>query len=307
MKKVIMILDEDPTYSKKFCNQAIKLLGKKYLFLAFSSIKTAKEYAKENKVESFIVSDIYLDNIDDIKCNSLYILNEKSKNERKEGKRTYVYKIQNIKLILEIIDKEIEKKMSKEIKGSDGSKVVLFYSTETFKNKDIIMKRIAKQLSKKRTVLIVDMDEFSNYKGSVGLSNIIYNYKENNLSIDNIKKEVVIDDEQDYIKSITYPEDFNVVNNIDLANIVNEIKALSYDYIFINSDTSFIKVQYIFNDADKVILMKDKDGEKNDILKSYLKSEKDVDLKKITEYDIEKKDKAYISAFAKQCFDERYE
>lgn len=307
MKKVIMILDEDPVYSKKFCNQAIKLLGAKYLFLSFTNVKTVSEYAKENKVEGLIVSDTYLDNIDDIKCNSLYILNEKSKVERKEGKKTFLYKIQNVKKILEVIDQEIEKKASKELNKDIGSKIILFYSPMLVKNKDMILKRIAKYVGKKKSVLIVDIDEFNNYKGSVGLSNIIYNYKENNLSVDNIKKEIVIEEDQDYIRSITYPEDFNVVTNIDLANIVNEIKSLRYDYVFINSDTSFVRSQYIFNDADKVILIKEKDSTRNDILKNYLKNEKEINLKKITEFDTEKKDKAYLTAFAKECFDEKYE
>ena len=33
MKEVLLVIDEDPSYSKRFCNQANKILGKKYNFL----------------------------------------------------------------------------------------------------------------------------------------------------------------------------------------------------------------------------------------------------------------------------------
>ena len=150
--------------------------------------------------------------------------------------------------------------------------------------------------------MIVDLDEFDNYKGNVGLSNVIYDYKENTLNEEKLNREIVTEKEQDIIKSVTYPEDFNVVSNIDIANILNEMTKLSYDYIFVNADTSYIKCQYILNDADSVVVMRDKDMTKLDKLKSYLKNENQTDLNKVTLFDISKIDKAYLSAFCKHCF-----
>ena len=300
MKEVIMIMDEDPTYSKRFCNQSNKLYGKKYTFLTFANLKLMKKYAEENKVESLIISDGFIENIDDVKVKSFYILNEKEKKLRREGKKTYVYKLQNAKGILDVIDADIAKKNEKNKgKVNEACKLLLYYSPSYIKSKYELVRRIAKNVSKKKKVLVLDLDELENFKGNVGLSNIIFDYKENMMSAEKLKKEIVEDKEVDLIKSVTYPEDFNVISNIDLANIVNEIVKLGYDYVFVNADMSFVKCQYILNDSDKVIVMKNKSSDVVDKFKLYLKSENIVDIKKITEFDVDKLDRAYLSAFCK--------
>ena len=43
MKEIILVMDNDPTYAKKFCNQANKLYSKKYNFLTFTSMKQMKK------------------------------------------------------------------------------------------------------------------------------------------------------------------------------------------------------------------------------------------------------------------------
>ena len=306
MKEIIMVMDEDPIYSKKFCNQANKLLGKKYNFLTFSNINQMKKYADENKVEGLIVSELFLENIDDVKVKELYVLNEKEKKNRKEGKKTFVYKLQNVKAILEVVDDEISKRNEKNKgKTNEACKLVLYYSPSYIKNKLELVKKIAKAISKKKRVLIVDFDEFDNYKGSVGLSNVFYDYKENVLNEEKLMHEIVTDKEQDMIKSVTYPEDFNVVNGIDIANIINEMTKLSYDYVFVNADMSYLKCHYIINDADNIILIRAKDDIKSDRFKSYLKSENQIDMKKVTILDMEKLDRAYLAAFCKHCFKDK--
>ena len=306
MKEIIIVMDIDPIYSKKFCNQANKLLGKKYNFITFNNIKQMKKYAEDNKVEGLVISDMLIESFDDIKVQEIYLLNEKEKTTRKEGKRTYIYKLQNVKSILDVIDSEISKKYEKN-KGrlNESCKLFLYYSPTYIKNKMELIMRIAKAISKKKRVLIVDFEEFDNYKGMVGLSNIIYDYKESILDQEKLMKEIVTDKGQDFIKSVTYPEDFNVITNIDLSNIVNEMTKLNYDYIFVNADMSFVKCQQIFNDADSVVLIRGKDAAKSDKFKSYLKSENQIDIKKVTILDMEKLDKTYLSAFCKQCFKDK--
>ena len=306
MKEIIMIMDEDSTYSKKFCNQANKILGKKYTFLTFANIKLLRKYADENKVESLVVSENFIENLDEIKVKSFYILNEKEKKLRREGKKTYIYKLQNVKSILDVIDNDLNKKNEKNKgKVNEACKMLLFYSPQYIKNKYDIVKRIAKTMSKKKKVLVLELDEFSNYKGNVGLSNIIFDYKEDEITAEKLTKEIIAEKDVDYIKSVTYPEDFNVITNVDIANIINEIGKLNYDYIFVNADTSYVKSQYIFNDADAVILMRDKDTAKSDKLKAYLKNENQLDLKKVTILDMTKLYKAYLTAFCKQLFSDK--
>lgn len=302
MKSIIVVFDDDPVYSKKFVNLAIKSYGKKYVFLTFSSIKALKEYANENFVEALIVGDEFTELVEDIKVNSFYILNEKDKKNSKVGKRTYVYKLQNVKTILELVDKDISVKYENKNQVNRVCKILTFYSPVYLKNKIEILKKLTKYIPKNRKALIVDLDEFENYKGGVGLSNLIFDYKKNNLNKDIIKKEITIDKDTSFIKSVTYPEDFNVISYIDLANIVNELTNLDYDYIFINSDLSYVKSQYIINDSDYIVLIKDKDIEKFDKFKNYINTENQIDIRKILEFDLSKADKSYFQAFSKQYF-----
>ena len=308
MKEIILVMDEDQFYSKKFCNQANKLFGKKHSFISFKSMKLMKEYTEENDVHSLVISENIAENIDDLKVKSIYILNEKDKNLKRVGKKNYIFKLQNIKKILEVIDSDIESK-SKRVNGrlNDTCRLILYYSPIFIKNKYEIVKRLGKYINKKKKVLIVDIDEFKNYKKNVGLSNIIYNYKEKKLEYDDIKREIIVDKDVEIIESVTYPEDFNVISNIDLANIMNEIMKLGYDYIFVNTDMSYVKSQYLLNDADAIILMDEKNNEKVSMFKSYLKNENQIELNKITIFDINKLDRAYLSAFCKQNFLNREE
>lgn len=306
MKEMVLIYDEDLNYSKKFCNQANKILGKKYNFLSFSNVTHMKKYMKENEVSGLIVPDTLTDVSEDLKAKMYFLLNEKDRRTKKEGRRVYIYKLQNIKNILDVIDGELNVKGEKDrINSYENCKLVLYYSPIYIKNKLEIVKKISKAISKNRKVLIVDLDEFDNYKGNVGLSNIIYSYKENILETQELIKEIVTEKDQDIIKSVTYPEDFNVITNIDLANIVNTITKLNYDYIFVNADSSYVKCQYILNDAESVIIFRDKELAKNDKFKAYMKNESQIDVKKLTVFDIEKFDKTYLSAFCKQNFSEK--
>ncbi len=306
MKEIIMVMDDDPIYSKKFCNQANKLYGKKYTFLTFANIKLMRKYAEDNKVDSLVVTENFIDNLDDVKVKSFYILNEKDKKTKREGKKTYIYKLQNVKLILDVIDGDLNKKIERNKgRANEECKMLLYYSPQYIKNKYEIVKRLAKMMSKKKRVLVLDLDEFSNYKGNVGLSNIIFDYKEDIITEEKLKKEIMVEKDIDFIKSVTYPEDFNVISNIDLANIVQEIVKLGYDFVFVNADMSFIKCQYLLMDADDVVIMKDKDKEIIDMFKAYLKTENNFDYKKITEFDVGKLDKAYASAFCKHLLSDK--
>lgn len=303
MKKTILIIDEDNDYSKKFCSQANKLYGKKYIFLTFSNIKSVIEYIKSENVEALILSESFLPSVEDVYVHTFYILNETMKKTISEGKKKYIYRLQNIKNILEIIDIDIEKRYenNKRLTFND-KKMVLFYATEYIKCKNDIVKKMAKYLSKKKKVLIVELDEFDNYKGNVGLSNIIFDYKENKISYEKIEKEVIEEKGLYFIKSVTYADDFNVVSNVDIANIVNEIMNLSYDYIFVNADTSFTKSEYLFIDADKIILLKENNSVNNDKFKNYVKNENITDMKKICELNVTKIDRTRFTGFVKSTF-----
>ena len=115
MKDIICIISADGSYSKKFVSQATKLLGKKYLFLAFTSIKALIEYTHDNNVFAVIIEENTIKDFSEVKAKYFYILCEKKGEPRKDGRKTYVYKLQNAK---KIFDKLKIKAVGTDGKGS---------------------------------------------------------------------------------------------------------------------------------------------------------------------------------------------
>ena len=300
MKENILVIDEDIDYSKKFCNQGNKLYGDKYLFLYFSNLKSVKEYIEDNKKSNLIISSHLVNSLDDMTGGLTFILNEDEKEIKRDGRRTQVYKLQNVKNILKLVDEDlnqIDGKLRTITKGK--TKIVIFYATDYVKNKFELVKRIAKYISKKCKVLIVDLDEFENYKGKSGLSNIIFNYKEDRLDTENIEKEIEIEKNLLIIKSVTYPEDMSVISSIDLANIIEKMTDLSYDFIFINADTSYVRSEYIFKMADEIVLIKEGNDERADKMKTHLRNDNLIDISKICEINMGRVARAYLIEVSK--------
>ena len=306
MKENMLVIDEDIDYSKKFCNQGNKLYGDKYLFLYFSNLKSYKEYIENNKKGNLIMSNHLARSLDDSTSGLTFILNEDEKEVRKDGRRTHIYKLQNVKNILKQIDEELDKVEGKTVTKTKGkTKLIIFYAVDYIRNKFELVKRIAKYGSKKNRILIVDLDEFENYKGKTGLSNIIFNYKEDRLDAESIEKEVVIEKNQLIINSVTYPEDMNVISNVELANIIEKMLELPYDYIFINADASYAKNQYLFSDADAIVLLRDNNGERVDKIKTHLRSDNLIETEKICDINMSKVDRAYLIDFSKSLLGDR--
>ena len=305
MKDIICIISVDNSYSKKFVSQATKLLGKKYLFLAFTSIKALIEYTHDNNVFAVIIEENTIKDFSEVKAKYFYILCEKKGEPRKDGRKTYVYKLQNAKKIFDIVDEDAnkEKKEDEKLTGNKN-KLVVFYTPYDMDSLSDKVRKVAKYTNKKRKTLLIYLDEYSNYKSSEGLSNIIFNYKENLIDEKNITKEINFDDEVDTIKSVAYPEDFSVINNIDLSNIINHIRNLDYEYVFLVCDSSYVKNQYLFNDADKIIVMYEdlKKVDKIDKFKSFVKSQSSFDIAKIINYKENKEMKNYNQSFARDVF-----
>lgn len=302
MKDIVCILDDDNNYTKKFSNIATKIYGKDYLFLAFNNIKNLIEYSENNVVTSIITGIHYEEEMKIIKARFVYILKEVNNNILKDGRFTYLYKYQNIKNILEIVDKDIKSLYDKHKQRSEqDTEIIAFYSPYEYREINEFLIKLSKYLNKTYKTLIINTDEYSNYKSNIGLSNIIYEYKENNLSIDNIKHEIANDKGIDIINSVSYPDDFNVITNIDLSNIANSIRMLDYKYIIINMDTSFVKNEYMMVEADKLVLYQFNDNDKDrfDLFRSYVKSQCLIDMNKLYSVFIDKSKKNCVRAFVK--------
>ena len=289
MKNIICILDNDENYSKKFCNVATKLYNNELIFLCFNNTNSLIEYSKENNITSIVISYDFEEIIEEIKTKFNYVLTEINNNNYKEGRITYLYKYQKLQKILDVIKNDIKLLNEEQNRKNESCKLLTFYSPYSNKLNANFVKKIANTLSKKNKVLLLNLDEYDNYKSNIGFSNIIYLYKEGSLGIDGIRHEIVKEKELDVINSVSYPEDFAVINNIDLGNIINAIIKLNYEYVIVNADNSYIKNQYIMLDSDKIILYKfnDEDNKKIDILKQYLSSQCILDINKIIDYKVE--------------------
>ena len=179
MKDVICIISVDNSYSKKFVSQATKLLGKKYLFLAFTSIKALIEYTHDNTVFAVVIEENLIKDYSEVKAKYFYILCEKKGEPRKDGRKTYVYKLQNAKKIFDIVDEDANKEKEEEEKlTGNANKLIAFYTPYDMDMLSDKVRKIAKYTNKKRKTLLVHLDEYSNYKSSEGFSNIIFHYKE---------------------------------------------------------------------------------------------------------------------------------
>ena len=300
MKEKICLYDVDNVYGKKFCNTATKILGDNFIFMYFKNIKALKEFATENKIIGIICPTFSLEEIREIDVDRFYALSETNVETYEEGKTKFIYKYQKLNNILKIIDRDRELINGKDKIISGKSKLVIFYTEKKISKSDEIIKKIAKSISKTKTVLLIYLDEFENYKSYKGISNIIYLYKENNLNIDGIRHEIELDKmiNVDTIHSVTYPDDFNVITNIDLSNIVNYIRNLDYDYLLISTDESYVKNQYVLQDADLIITIRDENISGN-IFKSYIKSQNIININKITEFVVDKTKRNQVSAFVK--------
>ncbi len=300
MKEKICLYDVDNVYGKKFCNTATKILGDNFIFMYFKNIKALKEFATENKITGIICPTFSIEEIREIDVDRFYALSETNVETYEEGKTKFIYKYQKLNNILKIIDRDRELVNGKNKIISGKSKLVIFYTEKKISKSDEIIKKIAKSISKTKTVLLIYLDEFENYKSYKGISNIIYLYKENNLNIDGIRHEIELDKmiNVDIIHSVTYPDDFNVITNIDLSNIVNYIRNLDYDYLLISTDESYVKNQYVLQDADLIITIRDENISGN-IFKSYIKSQNIININKITEFVVDKTKRNQVSTFVK--------
>lgn len=302
MKTKICVYDTDFIYGKRFCNAAMRIMGSKYIFMYFKDIKSLNEFKVENDVKAIITNSNHIEEVRELDVDFYYILTENDQGFLKEGKIKYIYKYQKINKILEAIDGDIKKmKDSLKIANEKKSKLIVIYAPEKFKDYELVTKKFIKAMSKKNNILYVRTEEYENFKGNIGFSNLIYQFKEDNLTMSSIKHEIINDNVLgvDILHSVAYPEDYNVINNMDFCNILNQIRDIEYEYVIVSLDESYVKNQYLFIDSDRIILIREPDMKVANIFKSYIKSQNSKELKKITEIVIDKNDKNQIKDLVK--------
>ena len=274
MISTICLYTKDQEYNKKFCNVANKLNCNKKIYINFNNTDTLNDYIKAKKNIVIIVDEKEINVLDELSKDynfKFFILTENKNNDKKEN---YIYKLQQIKNIIEYINNYENTTHDDDINYE--KKIVLYINVENNKTNDNNIKRMLKSFSKKMNTLYINLNDFENYKNSIGLSNIIYNYKENKLNIDNIMNQ--IEDKTnnsintDILHSVTYPEDYSVISNIELYKIFEYIVKLKYDLFFVNVEFNYFKLQYLLNISNKIICFDNSNINFNNF-KNYLKIE----------------------------------
>lgn len=306
MKETICFIDTNEKYVKKLNNYAIKKYGKDYLFLCFSNVKSLIDYTEDNKVKSVVLSHDFEKDIKYISSKFYYVQTEKKGESKKDGNIKYIYKYQKADELLKNIDNDIKKDSEKNIKIKSKTKIVVFYSPYQSKDKIDKLYKLYRHISKKKNVLLVDLDEYNNFMGDTGFSNIIYKYKENLLTYEAMISEIKEEEGIKIIKGVSYPEDYAVINNVDLSNIISEFREIEYDYIFVDCDISFLRNQYLFVDCDYLLVFDGgkQDTKRSDIFMKYIEEQNMINIKKVKRFNKDNNEKQSIQNVVYNIFGE---
>ncbi|MCQ2609369.1 MAG: hypothetical protein MJ151_01040, partial [Lachnospiraceae bacterium] len=235
-----------------------------------------------------------------------YVQTEKKGEAKKDGNIKYIYKYQKADELLKNIDSDIKKDSEKSTKVKTKTKIVVFYSPYQAKDKIDKMYKLYRYISKKKKVLLIDLDEYSNFMGDTGFSNVIYKYKENMLTYEAMTDEIKEIDGIKMISGVSYPEDYAVINNVDLSNIISEFREIEYDYIFVDCDTGFLRNQYLFVDSDYLLVFDGSktDTKRSDIFMKYIEEQNMIDIKKVKRFNKDNNEKKSIQNIAMDIFNE---
>lgn len=299
MKDIVCIYDNNEKYAKKLTNLAIKNYGKDYIFLTFSNIQSLIDYTENNKVKASLIENTNIKDLSNVKCSAYFILVDNKKSEELSGNIKYIFKFQSAEEVLKIVIGSIKSDIVEAVETN--SKIFTFYSPYQTKSKTDKIQKLYKLLSKDKRVLIVSLDEFSNFKSDKGMSNIIYKYKDNGITKDYVLSQINSDNGIEKIGSVKFPEDLSVVSNYELCNIILNLKIAGYDYIFVDADESFVNNQYLFADSNKVVVIDNnlKDNTKVDTFIKYIEERKMINMKKLYHITKEKEDKKGLEGILK--------
>ena len=295
MDTKICVFTDNIDYNKKFCSVANKLYKNKMIFIYFNDLKSLQEYINDKENSTIIVDEKVYDDFRNININttnSKIITLTENKSLIKDN--NYIYKYQNINNLLNCI---VENIGTDQILNINNKKVIVYINIDQNKTNENIVKKIIKNISKKTNTLYINLLDFENYKNNHGISNIIYQYKNDKLNIDTIAYE--IEDKinntinVDVLHSVSFPEDFNVINSLDMLSIFEMIYKLEYEIFFINVDFNFTKIQYLLNNIN-YILFNNKNNIYINVLKNHIKDDYSIDNDKIIEIKIDENNKIDI-------------
>ncbi|MDO5564217.1 MAG: hypothetical protein Q4F88_03205 [Eubacteriales bacterium] len=303
MKNKIIILDKNISFAKTLCEHLRKNISLSN-FLPFNDIKALKEYEKDEKINSIIISSNYNIDLDDFLCKRIIFLtdnkeediNIQSKTSEEEAKEKLeklksiqIYKYQKIsdlsKKIDYIIKFDNEKDKVKESKKN--IKLVLLYSAFSNISVKNNFQLMAKEFSKNNKTLYLSIKEMDFATNSKNFSNIIYFYKGSELKKEKIETQIDKKGSLFYIQGVSFPDDLSLVTPYDIEEIINTLAIeMEFESIFIDLDTSYIRNQFLMQNAWKIIIPLGNDEvklQKYNKFKRYIKKNNTINMNIIEE------------------------
>lgn len=300
MKKSILILDSDISYAKKISNYGIKYKGKEYIFLFFSNVSSFEKYQGKNKSAISLINIDLIDKIKSINSEMLFIMTNEIGQEKLHIKSieklfendnihiAYIYKFSSAQQIFDYCINEYKKNYKENIENKTISYLV--FSPIGRCGKTILSYAFASELSKSKKVLYISLNSYESMGCEHGLSQVIYDFKNNKLTYENLIKQIDLQGNLSILYGVSHPEDMSQVSPEEIDKIVSEIISLmNFDIIVIDSDNNYSKSFYLFSSCDTIILPTLKDEiskqKKNKFL-SFIKEQNIFDISKIKEIDM---------------------
>lgn len=300
MKKSILILDSDMLYAKKISNYGIKYMGKKYIFLFFTSIESFEKYQAKNPSAISLINIDLIGKIKHIKSELLFILTNEPKQELLNIKNiakifenekiniNYVYKYSSADSILNYCISEYEK--IEKVETLTKSKIYLVFSPIGRCGKTIFSYAFANELSKNKKVLYISLNNYESMGTEIGLSQVIYDFKNNKLNYENLVNQIKVNGNLSVLYGVSHPDDLSQVSPEEIDKIINEISVLlDYDIIIVDSDNNYSKSHFLFSSCEKIIFPTLKDEvskEKKNKFINFVKEQNIFDISKIHEIDM---------------------
>lgn len=300
MKKSILILDNDIQYAKKISNYGIKYKGKEYIFLFFTSPVAFEKYQSKNKSAMSLINIDLIDKVKSLNSEMLFIITNEQGQEKLHIKCfeklfvndnihiDYIYKFSSAQQILDYCIDEYKKNYKEN--NSNKTKSYLIFSPIGRCGKTILSYAFASELSKTKNVLYISLNSYESMGCEHGLSQVIYDFKNNKLTYENLIKQIDTQGNLYILYGVSHPEDISQVTPEEIDKIINEIISLmDFDIIVIDSDNNYSKSFYLFSSCDTIILPTLKDDiskqKKNKFL-NFVKEQNIFEISKIKEIDM---------------------
>jgi cellulose biosynthesis protein BcsQ len=300
MKKTILVLDNDIQYAKKISNFGIKYLGKKYIFLFFSDTASYEKYQNKNSSAISIINIDLVSKVKVVKSDMLFILTNESKQESLHIKSieklfeknnlsiNYVYKYSSADSILNYCISEYEKTIASSYESK--SKIYLVFSPIGRCGKTIFAYTFANELAKTKKVLYISLNCYESMGTDMGLSHVIYDFKNNKLTYDSLLTQIKTKDNLSILYGVSHPNDLSQISPEEIDKIINEISSLlNYDIIIVDSDSSYSKSLFLFSTCDKILfptLNDEVSKQKRKRFLEFIKEQNIFDISKIQEVDM---------------------